>query len=50
MAIYTYICLDCGAFFDVQKPMKDAQRPEFCAECESSTTERRYGTPAIFIK
>jgi len=40
MPIYEYICQDCGARFDVIRPIKDADAPINCQECASITTKR----------
>ena len=40
MPIYEYICLDCKTRFEVIRPMKDADAPIMCKECESQHTSR----------
>ncbi len=41
MPIYEYMCLDCGQHFEVIRPMKDADAPISCKECESQHTSRQ---------
>lgn len=40
MPIYEYVCLDCRERFEVLRPMKDADEPIHCQECESEHTSR----------
>lgn len=40
MPIYEYICLDCGKRFEELRPMRDADAPIACADCESQHTSR----------
>ena len=40
MPIYEYICLDCGNRFEELRPMKDADAPVDCEQCESEHTSR----------
>jgi putative FmdB family regulatory protein len=40
MPIYEYICQDCKTRFEVLRPMKDADAPMNCKECESYHTSR----------
>ena len=41
MPIYEYICIDCGAKFEVVRLIKDADSPIPCKQCESSHTARK---------
>ena len=43
MPIYEYICLDCGNRFEELRPMKDADAPVDCEQCESEHTSRMLG-------
>jgi len=40
MPIYEYICLDCGHKFELLRPMKDADAPAGCVECQSEHISR----------
>lgn len=40
MPIYEYACKDCGAEFDVLRPMKDADAPIGCVQCKGEHTGR----------
>ena len=40
MPIYEYACKDCGAHFDVLRPMKEADAVIGCKACESRRTMR----------
>ncbi len=40
MPIYEYVCLDCGTRFDSLRPMKDADAPIGCEQCNSEHTSR----------
>jgi len=40
MPIYEYICRDCQNRFEIIRPMKDADAPIACAECESENVSR----------
>ena len=31
--IYKYKCFKCNKEYEVEKPMKDATRPEYCPKC-----------------
>jgi putative FmdB family regulatory protein len=41
MPIYEYICKDCGSHFDTMKPMKEADAPAACLDCNSQNTVRQ---------
>ncbi len=41
MAIYEYVCLDCGNKFEIIRPMRDADTPIACQKCESEHTSRK---------
>jgi putative FmdB family regulatory protein len=38
--VYEYVCQDCGSRFDALRPMRDADAPIACHECESEHTSR----------
>jgi putative FmdB family regulatory protein len=40
MPIYEYICLDCKQRFEALRPMKDADEPIACADCQGEHTSR----------
>ena len=40
MAIYEYVCNNCGHRFDMMRSMKDADAPASCKNCESRQTKR----------
>lgn len=40
MPLYEYICLDCQNRFDALRPMKDADEPIECTQCQSLHTSR----------
>jgi putative FmdB family regulatory protein len=40
MPIYEYVCDDCGAQYEALRPMKDADSPISCKNCESRKTKR----------
>lgn len=40
MPIYEYACQDCGARFELVRPMKDADAPIGCVKCKSERTGR----------
>jgi putative FmdB family regulatory protein len=40
MPIYEYVCLDCGERFETIRPIKEADAPIACRECESQHTSR----------
>jgi putative FmdB family regulatory protein len=40
MPLYEYVCLDCGFRFDTLRPMKNADAPIACSQCESQHTSR----------
>ena len=40
MPIYEYVCLDCRERFELMRPMKDADAPIACRNCESQNTSR----------
>lgn len=40
MPIYEYACEDCGAQFEVIRPMKDADAPIGCTKCQGQRTGR----------
>jgi len=40
MPIYEYVCHDCGAQYEVVRPIKDADAPINCKKCESTNTAR----------
>ncbi len=40
MPLYEYICLDCKTRFDALRPMKEADTPIHCTNCESDHTSR----------
>jgi len=41
MPLYEYQCKDCGFLFDALRPIKDADIPITCKQCESEHTERQ---------
>ena len=41
MPIYEYACQDCGARFEVIRPMKDADAPIGCTQCRGQHTGRQ---------
>jgi len=41
MPIYEYACEDCGAQFEVIRPMKDADAPIGCTKCHGQHTGRQ---------
>lgn len=41
MPVYEYACEDCGAQFEVLRPMKDADAPIGCIKCQGRHTGRR---------
>jgi putative FmdB family regulatory protein len=41
MPIYEYMCVDCGTKFEVVRPIKDADNPTPCQNCESIHTARK---------
>jgi putative FmdB family regulatory protein len=40
MPIYEYICLDCRTKFDALRPIKDADAPIACRDCQGENTSR----------
>jgi putative FmdB family regulatory protein len=40
MPVYEYVCLDCGTRFDALRPMRAADSPLACGQCESEHTSR----------
>jgi putative FmdB family regulatory protein len=40
MPIYEYVCRDCGAQYEILRPIKDADSPISCRNCESHNTKR----------
>ncbi len=40
MALYEYICDQCGGKFDAFRSMKDADQPIHCKHCHSLNTHR----------
>ncbi len=40
MALYEYVCLDCGSRFDALRSMKDADALIECVKCNSDHTSR----------
>ncbi len=40
MPVYEYVCLDCGTRFDALRPMRQADAPIACHDCESEHTSR----------
>lgn len=41
MPLYEYQCKDCGHRFDALRPIKDADQPIVCKQCESDHTLRQ---------
>jgi putative FmdB family regulatory protein len=41
MPLYEYQCKDCGFLFDALRPIKDADQPIVCKQCESEHTKRQ---------
>ena len=41
MPLYEYICIDCGARFDMLRPIKDADKTIPCTRCSSEHTARQ---------
>jgi putative FmdB family regulatory protein len=44
MARYDYICTECNHTFEINKPMKDSDKPENCPKC-SASAKRVYLKP-----
>ncbi len=42
MPIYCYICPECGARCEVDRPLEDANRMVCCAECEPGEMHRDF--------
>jgi len=40
MPIYEYVCQDCHTRFELMRPMRDADTPVNCRQCDSSNTSR----------
>ncbi|MBN2547915.1 MAG: zinc ribbon domain-containing protein [Anaerolineales bacterium] len=41
MPIYEYLCLDCGKEFEVVRPMKEADLPIPCQQCQGEHITRK---------
>lgn len=46
MPIYEYTCSDCGARFELIRPMGDETQPP-CSTCQSPHTEKALSAPAV---
>jgi putative FmdB family regulatory protein len=40
MPIYEYVCLDCKTRFDALRPIKEADAPISCQQCQGEHTSR----------
>jgi len=40
MPIYEYVCFDCNNKFDALRPMRDADKPIKCKNCQGDHTSR----------
>lgn len=50
MPLYEYICQDCGAVTELQRPMDERHDPTVCRDCGSDDTELAISRSGFILK
>lgn len=49
MPKYDFRCVECGAWFEVERPMSEAEHPAFCPVCDEEA-RRQFVMPRLLFK
>ena len=49
MPTYEWVCLRCGARFEMLRPVADRDMPADCPMCESTETKRALAKPGLLF-